>query len=143
MSALTLADVRVGDQLPPLRIEVDRARLVHYAGASGDRNRIHWDERFATGVGLPDVIAHGMFTMGAAVEAVTAWCGRPDRIVEYGTKFVGMVPVPHEGGASVDVAGTVKKIDEESGRVTVELAVTCAGTKVLGRALVVVALRER
>ncbi len=138
-----LADLAVGDTLPPHRIAVDRARLVHYAGASGDRNPIHWDEHFAAGVGLPDVIAHGMFTMGAAVEAVAAWCGDPGRIVEYGTKFVGMVPVPRDAGASVDVLGTVKKVDAQAGRVTVELAVTCAGTKVLGRALVVVDLGDR
>lgn len=133
-----LQAVAVGDTLPPLEIAVDRARLVHYAGASGDRNRIHWDERFATGVGLPDVIAHGMFTMGAAIECVSAWCGDPARILEYGTKFVGMVVVPREAGATVQVSGTVKKVDPEAGRATVELAVTSGGAKVLGRALAVV-----
>ena len=133
-----LSTVAVGDTLPPLEIAVDRARLVHYAGASGDRNRIHWDEPFATGVGLPDVIAHGMFTMGAAIECVSAWCGDPARILEYGTKFVGMVVVPREAGATVQVSGTVKKIDPEAGRATVELAVTSGGAKVLGRALAVV-----
>lgn len=143
MTALHLAGVTVGDALPPLQIDVDRARLVHYAGASGDRNPIHWDDRFAATVGLPDVIAHGMFTMGAAVEAVAAWCGDPGRIVEYGTKFVGMVPVPHDSGARIDVAGTVKKVDADTGRVTVELTVTTGGAKVLGRAIAVVALGDR
>lgn len=143
MSAPKIADVSVGDQLPPLHIDVDRARLVHYAGASGDRNPIHWDERFAQRVGLPDVIAHGMFTMGAAVEAVGAWCADPGRIVEYSSKFVGMVVVPHDAAAGIKVAGTVKKVDEETGRVTVELAVTSDGTKVLGRALAVVDLSAR
>ncbi len=133
-----LSTVSVGDTLSPLEITVDRARLVHYAGASGDRNPIHWDERFATGVGLPDVIAHGMFTMGAAIECVSAWCGDPARILEYGTKFVGMVVVPHDTGATVQVTGTVKKVDAQAGRATVELAVTSGGAKVLGRALAVV-----
>lgn len=138
-----LSELSVGDRLPPLRVEVDRARLVHYAGASGDRNPIHWDERFAAGVGLPDVIAHGMFTMGAAIQCVATWCADPGRIVEYAAKFVGMVLVPPEGDAAIDVTGTVKKIDEQTGRVTVELAVTSGGRKVLGRPLAVVALGER
>ncbi len=136
----SLADVAVGDELPALDIAVDRARLVHYAGASGDRNPIHWDADFATGVGLPDVIAHGMFTMGAAAECVGAWCVDPGRIVQYGTKFVGMVVVPREEGATVHVTGKVTKVDEASGQVTVELTVTCEGRKVLGRALAVVDL---
>lgn len=138
-----LPAVSVGDELPALDVTVDRARLVHYAGASGDRNPIHWDAEFATGVGLPDVIAHGMFTMGAAIECVSAWCGDPGRILEYGTKFVGMVPVPREEGATVHVTGTVRKLDEASGRVTVELSVTAEGRKVLGRALAVVDVPAR
>lgn len=138
--AVIPTDVAVGDELPALEIVVDRARLVHYAGASGDRNPIHWDADFATGVGLPDVIAHGMFTMGAAIECVSDWCGDPGRIVEYGTKFVGMVVVPREEGATVQVTGTVTKLDETTGRATVELTVTAAGRKVLGRALAVVDL---
>lgn len=138
-----LSDLSVGDRLPHLSVPVDRARLVHYAGASGDRNPIHWDERFATGVGLPDVIAHGMFTMGAAIRCVADWCGDPGRIVEYATKFVGMVLVPHDAGATIDVTGTVTKIDEQADRVTVELAVTSAGAKVLGRPVAVVDLRGR
>ena len=117
---------------------VDRARLVRYAGASGDFNPIHWNQEFAVSVGLPDVIAHGMFTMGAAIECVSAWCGDPARILEYGTKFVGMVVVPHDTGATVQVTGTVKKVDAQAGRATVELAVTSGGAKVLGRALAVV-----
>lgn len=140
--SVTAATVAVGDELPALEVAVDRARLVHYAGASGDRNPIHWDPDFATGVGLPDVIAHGMFTMGAAVECVSAWCGDPGRIVQYGTKFVGMVVVPASGGATVQVTGKVTKVEESSGHVTVELAVTSQGRKVLGRALAVVDLSE-
>ncbi|MDO5710279.1 MAG: MaoC/PaaZ C-terminal domain-containing protein [Micrococcales bacterium] len=126
--------------MPPLRVSVDRARLVHYAGASGDRNPIHWDVDFAKGVGLPDVIAHGMFTMGAAAECVSAWCGDPGRIVSYGTKFVGMVVVPRDLGAVVEVSGKVTAVDVDAQLATVELTVTSQGRKILGRALAVVSL---
>ena len=66
---------------------VTRADLVRYAGASGDFNPIHWSERVATGVGLPGVIAHGMFTMALVGRAVTAWAGAPDAVVEYSVRF--------------------------------------------------------
>ncbi len=135
-----LADVAVGDALPHVTIHIDRARLVQYAGASLDRNRIHWDERFATAVGLPDVIAHGMFTMGAAVTLVTDWAGDAGRVVDYGVRFTKPVVVSYDEGADLEVSGAVKTVDAETGRVTVELTVTCRGDKVLGRALAVVRL---
>lgn len=134
------ADVTVGEQLPGTTIHVDRARLVQYAGASLDRNPIHWDERFAKQVGLPDVIAHGMFTMGSAVTVVTDWAGDVGRVVEYGVRFTKPVVVPYDGGADIEVSGVVKAVDVETGRVTVELGVTCGPDKVLGRALAVVQL---
>ncbi len=134
------ADVNVGDALPSTTIHVDRARLVQYAGASLDRNRIHWDEPFAKAVGLPDVIAHGMFTMGAAVTLVCEWVGDAGRVVEYGTRFTRPVVVPYESGADLEVSGVVKVVDPESRRVTVELTATAAGEKVLGRAIAVARL---
>ena len=91
------------DDAAAATIHVDRATLVQYAGASLDRNRIHWDERFAKQVGLPDVIAHGMFTMGSAVTVVTDWVGDAGRVVEYGTRFTKPVVVPYEGGADIEV----------------------------------------
>lgn len=140
MSGIVFENVHVGAAIAPLRIEIDRARLVQYAGASGDRNPIHWDQETARAVGLPDVIAHGMFTMGAAVEAVSAWAGHGGRVVLYQTKFPATVPVPRDGGAVIDVAGTVAKVDPEKRQVTVDLAVTSGGSKVLGRPLVIVQL---
>ncbi|WP_156188168.1 MaoC family dehydratase [Arsenicicoccus sp. oral taxon 190] len=135
-----LSTVEPGQVLPERTLTVTRAMLVAYAGASLDRNPIHWDERFATSVGLPDVIAHGMLTMGAAVQVVVDWCGDAGRVVEYSTKFVAPVVVPHDGGAEVVLGGVVKKV--EDGRATVELTATCEGRKVLGRALAVVRLER-
>ncbi|HSU73778.1 MAG TPA: MaoC family dehydratase [Terrabacter sp.] len=135
-----LDGVSAGDALPSLTVHVDRARLVQYAGASLDRNRIHWDERFAKEVGLPDVIAHGMFTMGSAVTLVTDWVGDAGRVVEYGVRFTKPVVVPYEGGADIEVSGVVKAVDPDTRRVTVELTATTGGEKVLGRALAVAVL---
>lgn len=140
MTGPAAADVAPGQVLPSRTVHVDRARLVQYAGASLDRNPIHWDERFATSVGLPDVIAHGMFTMGSAVEVVAAWAGDAGRVVEYSARFTKPVVVPYDGGTDVEVAGVVRSVDAGTGRATVELTVTCQGEKVLGRALAVVAL---
>lgn len=136
----TCESVAVGDELPGRTIAVTRATLVQYAGASLDRNPIHWDERFAKGVGLPDVIAHGMFTMGAAVQVVTDWVGDAGRIVSYGTRFTKPVVVDYDNGAQIDVSAKVKSIDAETKRATIEISAGCAGERVLGRCLAVVQL---
>jgi len=141
MAPRTLASVTVGDELPTRTVHIERASLVQYAGASLDRNPIHWDERFARAVGLPDVIAHGMFTMGAGATVVGDWAGDAGRVVDYGTRFTKPVVVPHDSGADVVFAGVVKKVDADAGLVTVELRATCGDDKVLGRALAVVHLR--
>jgi acyl dehydratase len=140
VTVLSIDDVEVGQKLPSRTIHIDRATLVQYTGASLDRNPIHWDEHFAKSVGLPDVIAHGMFTMGAAVNVVSDWVGDAGRVVEYGSRFTKPVVVPYEGGAVVEVKGVVKAVESQTSRVTVELTVTCGTDKVLGRALAVVDL---
>jgi acyl dehydratase len=137
---VTLADVQAGQSIPGKTVHIERATLVQYAGASLDRNPIHWDERFATKVGLPDVIAHGMFTMGSAVNVVSEWVGDAGRIVEYSVRFTKPVVVPYEGGAEVVVEGVIKAVDADAKRATVELTATSGGDKVLGRALAVVQL---
>jgi acyl dehydratase len=139
-TVLSVSDVEVGQELPPLAIHISRESLVRYTGASLDRNRIHWDERFARSVGLPDVIAHGMFTMGSAIKVVSDWVGDAGRIVEYGTRFTKPVVVPYEAGADVVVTGVVTAVDAETRRATVELTAMCGTDKVLGRATAVVAL---
>lgn len=134
------ADVEVGVELPSLTVPVRRADLVRYAGASGDFNPIHWNEAFARSVGLPDVIAHGMFTMGAAVRCVTAWVGDPGAIVDYGVRFAKPVVVPDDGvGGEIEVAGRVAAKNAD-GTVRVDLTVTSAGAKVLAMPRVLVRL---
>ena len=132
--------VEVGHALPAQSFPIRRADLVRYAGASGDFNVIHWNERVAKSVGLPDVIAHGMYTMALAARVVTDWTGDPARVVEYGVRFTRPVPVPDDDeGATVEVTGKVAALLDD-GRVRVDLTATHAGAKVLGRAQAVVAL---
>lgn len=133
-------DVTVGEQLPPRTIHLDRARLVQYAGASLDRNPIHWDERFARSVGLPDVVAHGMLTMASTVNVVVDWVGDAGRVIEYGTRFTRPVVVAYDAGADIDVAGVVRSVDPVTRRASVEMTASCDGAKVLGRAVAVVLL---
>ena len=140
MSTPRFADVQVGATLPTTRFELTREDLRAYADASGDHNPIHLDEATARAVGLPDVIAHGMLTMGLAGSVVTDWAGDPGAVLSCGTKFTAPVVVPAGEPAVVDVAGTVASRDEDARTVTVDLAVTSAGAKVLGRARAVVAL---
>ena len=135
-----LARVAVGDAVGARQVRVTRADLVHYAGASGDRNPIHWNDRFAREVGLPGVIAHGMFTMGQAVNVVTDWVGDPGAVVSYGVRFSRPVPVPDPGAAVLEVAGVVGAVDLEAGTVRVDLTVSVDGAKVLGKAQAVVRL---
>jgi acyl dehydratase len=139
-TVLSINDVEVGQELPSRTIHINRASLVRYTGASLDRNPIHWDERFARSVGLPDVIAHGMFTMGSVINVVSDWVGDAGRVVEFGTHFTKPVVVPYEGGAEVDVTGVVKAVDAQTRRATVELTAICGTDKVLGRTLAVVVL---
>ena len=132
--------VEVGQVVGTRTIEVTRADLVRYAGASGDRNPIHWNERFATEVGLPGVIAHGMFTMGSVVNVVTDWLGDPGAILDYGVRFTRPVPVPDPGHATLEVTATVAVVDTEAGTARIDLTVVGEGVKVLGRAQVLVRL---
>ena len=139
MAVRTLAQTSAGDTIGPVTLSVGRETLVAYAAASGDQNPIHQDEDFARSVGLPDVIAHGMWTMGAAGSVVEEWAGDGGRVVEFGTRFTKPVVVP-QGGGAVEVTGVVKSVDEDTRRATVELTATSEGAKVLGRCIAVVQL---
>ncbi len=122
--------MNAGDELETQVYAITRADLVRYAGASGDRNPIHWSDRVASAVGLPGVIAHGMVTLGLAARAVATWSEGAE-VVDLGAKFTNPVLVPDDDtGARVEVAGTVKQV--EDGLATLALTVTCEGVKVLG-----------
>ena len=137
---ISFDEVEVGTELPAQSFPVTRAVLVQYAGASGDFNPIHWNEKFALEVGLPDVIAHGMFTMAEAIRVVTDWVGDPAAVVEYGVRFTRPVPVPNDGvGAVVEVSAKVAAL-LDGRRVRVDLLATNGGQKVLGMSRAVVQL---
>jgi acyl dehydratase len=118
-------------ELSPATYRVTRADLVAYAQASGDPNPIHQDPELARSVGLPDVIAHGMFTLALVARYVDEQLGRPGRIAELGAKFTKPVVVP-EGGTEVEIVGAWR--DER----TIALRVTCLGQSVLGNPVAVV-----
>ncbi len=137
---ISYADIEVGTELPAQSFPVTRATLVRYAGASGDFNPIHWNEKFATLVGLPNVIAHGMFTMAEAIRVVTDWVGDPAAVVEYGVRFTKPVIVPNDDkGALIEVSAKVAVLLEDN-RVRVDLTAMSAGQKVLGMSRAVVQL---
>ncbi|HEX3611576.1 MAG TPA: MaoC family dehydratase [Sporichthyaceae bacterium] len=132
--------VEKGTELPARTFFFQRADLVRYAGASGDFNVIHWNERVARSVGLPNVVAHGMLTMGTVARVVTDWTGDPGSIVDYGVRFTRPVAVPDdEAGASVEVTASVtEKLDD--GRVKVTIKAVHDGQTVLGKAIATVRL---
>ncbi|MEO3796579.1 MaoC family dehydratase [Nonomuraea sp. B10E15] len=132
--------VEVGQELAPVDYHVRRSNLVMYAGASGDFNQIHWNERFARMVGLPDVIAHGMYTMAQAGRFVTDWAGDPGAVVDYGVRFSSMVVVPDDDrGATITVSGVIEEKLEDK-RVVVGLVARSGEAQVLSKARAVVQL---
>ncbi|MET9531536.1 MULTISPECIES: MaoC family dehydratase [unclassified Streptomyces] len=140
---ISYGSVEVGTELPAQSFPVSRATLVQYAGASGDFNPIHWNEKFAREVGLPDVIAHGMFTMAEAIRVVTDWVGDPGAVVEYGVRFTKPVVVPNDAdGALIEVSAKVGAVvgEPEDRTVRVDLTATSDGRKVLGMSRAVVRL---
>jgi acyl dehydratase len=121
-------------ELPTQTFRVTRADLVRYAGASGDFNPIHWSDRTATKVGLPGVIAHGMFTMALVGRAVTTWAGAPDAVVDFGVRFTRPVVVPDtDEGTEIEVNAVVKEVTDD-GLTRLDVTATCLGEKVLSQA---------
>jgi acyl dehydratase len=128
----------VGDELPPLQVRVTRSDLVRYAGASLDFNPIHWNEKLAKEVGLPDVIAHGMLTMALGGRLVTDWVGDPGAVVEYGVRFTRPVVVPNDDeGALVELTGKVGE-RRADGTLRVDITAMFEGKTVLGKAVAIV-----
>lgn len=129
-----------GDELPPLEVRVRRSDLIKYAGASLDFNPIHWNERVAAEVGLPGVIAHGMFTMALAGRLVTNWLGDPSAVLEYGARFIRPVVVPNDDvGALVELTGKVREVRED-GTARVDITARFDGKAVLGKTMAIVRL---
>ena len=136
------SEVSEGDQLPALTVPLTRQDLVRYAGAAMDFNPIHWNQRFATEVGLPDVIAHGMLTMAVAGRAVSEWAADPGAITHFGVRFTRPVVVPDdEEGAAVEVTGKIAKKNDD-GTVQVRITARSEGQSVLGGASATVRLRQ-
>jgi acyl dehydratase len=139
-ASVAWSDVEVGTELPSLSVSLQRVNLVMYAGASGDFNPIHWNQRFAQAVGLPDVIAHGMLTMASAGRVVTDWVGDPGAVVEYGVRFTRPVVVPDDDkGARVEITASVAEKRDDN-LVRVDITAKFDDATVLGKAQAVVRL---
>ena len=142
MTKPTLTTVVVGDELPTFEQAFTRADLVAYAHASGDMNPIHQDEAVAKSVGLPDVIAHGMLTMGRAIRVVTDWVGDPTAVIDYSVRMTRPVVVPDTPeGVIVTFGGKVAAINDD-GTVRIDLSAHFNGQTVLGQARATVRLPQ-
>lgn len=133
-----MSALEIGSFVAERSVHLTRESLVRYAGASGDFNPIHYRDDVAERVGLPGVLAHGMLTMGLAVETIVEWLGDSGRILEYGVRFTRPVVVDAEGGADLIVVAKVGALDEETARI--DLTVSHGDTVVLGKAQVRVRL---
>ena len=129
-----LDSLSVGDIVAESSFPLTRDSLVRYAGASGDFNPIHYRDDVAESVGLPGVLAHGMLTMGLAIQPVVDWAGDPARVVDYQVRFTRPVPVDPDLGAVVTVLAKVGALDSEAGVARIDLTVTFNNTTVLGKA---------
>lgn len=136
--SITAASLTVGDVIAERTVHLTRESLVRYAGASGDFNPIHYRDDVAAEVGLPGVLAHGMLTMGIAVETLIPWLGDAGRILEYGVRFTRPVVVAAQDGADLTITAKVGAVDDDSARI--DLTAVCRDTAVLGKAQVRVRL---
>ena len=127
-----MSTVEVGFELPEYKVVFKRSDLVQYAGASGDFNIIHWNERTAISVGLPGVIAHGMLTMALAGKYISDWAGGPQNVKEFSARFTKPVIVP--AGKSVDLTVSATVLEVTTTGVRLEISATSQGVKVLGMA---------
>lgn len=129
----------VGNELPAKTFKVTREDLIRYAGASLDFNKIHWNERVAKSVGLPNVIAHGMFTMGKCIQIVADWIENPAKVVDYQVRFASPVVVPDdEAGALVEVSAKI--VENVDNKIKIDIQARSEGSKVLGKAVAIVQL---
>ncbi|MEV6323280.1 fused (3R)-hydroxyacyl-ACP dehydratase subunits HadA/HadB [Nocardia sp. NPDC051787] len=138
--AVRFEDVSVGDELPARTVRLTRGDLVNYAGVSGDANPIHWSDEVVKLVGLDNVVAHGMLTMGLGGGFVTSWLGDPGAVKEYNVRFTSPVYVGTDEAAEVEYTGKVKSVDPEAKTAVVAIVAKSAGKKIFGRATATVQL---
>ncbi|RFA18785.1 MaoC family dehydratase [Subtercola boreus] len=134
--SIDFGTLAVGDVVARRSFTLSRDTLVRYAGASGDFNPIHYRDDVAVSVGLESVLAHGMLTMGFAVQPVFDWIGDPALVDDYQVRFTRPVFVHPEPGAEVEVSAKVGQLDVDAGTARIDLTVTAAGQTVLGKAQV-------
>jgi acyl dehydratase len=134
-------ELAVGAELPTRVLSLSRGDLVNYAGASGDSNPIHFSDRVAAAAGLPDVVSHGLLTMGLGAGYLTEWLGDPAAVTEYGVRFAGFAPVAPERNSEIEFRGRIKSLDARRRAATVAITATCDGRKLFGRATAEVLLR--
>ncbi|CAB4542871.1 MAG: acyl dehydratase [Actinobacteria bacterium] len=134
MTHININGLEVGQEIGSQEFLLTRDSLVRYAGASGDFNPIHYRDDFAKSVGLAGVLAHGMLTMGVAVQLVANWVGDAGKVIDYGVRFTKPVFVDVSEGALVVVTGKIGEIDTENGIVRIDLSVVFNETTVLGKA---------
>jgi acyl dehydratase len=134
MTHINVASLEVGQEIGSTEFLLTRDSLVRYAGASGDFNQIHYRDDVAAAVGLPGVLAHGMLTMGAAVQVAVDWAGNAGAVIDYQVRFTKPVVVDPVDGAVLVVTGKVGEIDAENKVVRVDLEAVFNETKVLGKA---------
>ncbi|MHC9292394.1 fused (3R)-hydroxyacyl-ACP dehydratase subunits HadA/HadB [Mycobacterium sp. LTG2003] len=134
-------DVRVGDELAVHHTRLSRGDLVNYAGVAGDANPIHWDEDIAKLAGLPDVIAHGMLTMGLGAGFVSAWSGDPGAVTRYAVRLSAPAIVSAAEGADIEFSGRIKSLDPETRTGVVIVAAKSGGKKIFGLATLDVRFR--
>ena len=134
MTHINLASLEVGQEIGSIEFMLTRDSLVRYAGASGDFNPIHYRDDIAKAVGLDGVLAHGMLTMGAAVQVAVDWIGDPGRVIDYGVRFTKPVFVDARNGAVLTVSGKIGEIDAENSIVRIDITAVAADLAVLGKA---------
>ncbi len=127
-------DIAVGDELPARSVNLTRGDLVNYAGVSGDVNPIHWHEGVAALAGLPNVIAHGMLTMGLGAGFVTGWLGDPGALIRYGVRLSNYTVIEASSAGTVEFTGRIKAVDPETRTAVVVIAAKSAGRKIFGLA---------
>ncbi len=127
-----VGEVSVGTELPRRTVRLTRGDLVNYAGVSGDGNPIHWSDEFATLIGLDNVVAHGILTMGLGAGYITSWLRDPSAVQEYSVRFANPVYVGRLAGATITFAGTVKSLDPETGTAVIAMNASCEGRRIFG-----------